>query len=321
MKLAIIGCGNIVIKEHIPAIDSLGVKIYGVCDLLQENINNVRNLLNYYVPSFLSYKELISLIKPDTVVIALPHAMYYEVLSYCSNFPMKVIKEKPFALTLSQSKIFSDLSRDRDFKILTVCQKRYTLAYEILKNKIYETQEKIFQIDIRYTIPSRNPNGRWRSQFSTSGGGVWLDMGHHVVDIINYLFNGKEIKINHARLINSSNGEYNVDDIAFVELECDKVIIIAYISCVALQKHEDITVYGQNKIFYANKKKVVVKNKKQEIIYAIKVKDISSFSRMYKEFLFEGGEAGFERNLNSSISLMRVLEKAFESSKYNKLTD
>ncbi|MDC9583403.1 Gfo/Idh/MocA family oxidoreductase, partial [Xenorhabdus sp. PR6a] len=314
MKVAIIGCGNIVLKEHIPAMVSLGIKIYGLCDLSPNNIDEARSLLNYEVAGFSCYKELINKVKPDTLLVALPHNMYYEVLDYCSNFPMKIIKEKPFALTLSQAKIFSDLSRGRNFKIFTVCQKRYTPAYEILKYEIKKSEEKISQLTIRYTIPSKNPNGNWRSQYSTSGGGVWLDMGYHVVDIINYLFDGKEIKINHARLINSSCGDYNVDDIAFVELECDGVIIFAYISCVEIEKHEDVTAYGQNAIFHADKKKVNIKNKKQEIIKSIEIESISPFVRMYKDFLFDGGEAGFERNLNSSIALMRVLERAFKNS-------
>lgn len=315
MKVAIIGCGNIVLKEHIPAIVSLGIKIYGLCDLSMDNLSKAKKLFCYNVPGFLCYKELIHIVNPDTMLLALPHNVYHEVLNYCKKFPMKIIKEKPFALTLSQSKIFSDFSRGQDFKIFTVCQKRYTPAYEILKREVQKSQERIFFLEIRYTIPSKNPNGDWRSQHSTSGGGVWLDMGYHIIDIINYFFDGKEIKINHARLINSSGGNYNVDDIAFVELECDGVIILAYMSCVAIEKHEDITVYGQNTIFFTDKKRVILKNKKQETLKITEIENISPFVKMYKEFLFNGGEAGFERNLNSSISLMRVLDQTVKNSK------
>ncbi|MXP56787.1 Gfo/Idh/MocA family protein [Pantoea sp. Mhis] len=261
MKLAIIGCGNIVLKEHIPALIALGLKINGLCDLSIDNINKVKDLLKYDVPMFLCYRKLINEIKPNIVLMALPHNTYYEVLNYCSKFPMKIIKEKPFALTLSQSKIFSDFSRGKYFKIFTVCQKRYTSAYEILKREIQNTYEKISHLKIRYTIPSKNPNGNWRSRYFTSGGGVWLDMGYHVIDIINYFFDGQEIKINYCRLINSSNDDYDVDDTAFVELECNKVIIIAYISCVSMERHEDITIYGNNRIYYSNPEKITIKNK------------------------------------------------------------
>ncbi|MXP68017.1 Gfo/Idh/MocA family protein [Pantoea sp. Aalb] len=316
MKFVIIGCGNIVIKEHIPAIMSLPLKINGLCDISIENINKIKKIIGYETPSFTCYKKLIYTIKPNVILIALPHNNYYEVIKFCSCFPMKIIKEKPFALTLSQSKIFSDFSRNENFKIFTVCQKRYTTSYQILKKEIQKTKENISHFKIRYTIPSKNPNGCWRSQYSTSGGGVWIDMGYHVIDIINYFFDGKEIKVNYARLINSSNGDYNVDDIAFVELECNGVIILAYISCVAIEKHEDITIYGENTIFYSDKKKVTLKNKKQELIKYFNIKNISPFIEMYKEFLFNGGESAFERNLNNSISLMRVLEKVNKNNKY-----
>ncbi|AKC32614.1 Gfo/Idh/MocA family protein [Candidatus Pantoea carbekii] len=318
MKISIIGCGNIIIKEHIPAIISLGIKVCALCDLSIENINKAKNLLHYDVPSFLYYKELVYIIKPNIVLIALPHNIYCEVLSFCSQFPMRIIKEKPFALTLLESKIFSDFSRSRSFKIFTVCQKRYTLAYEILKHEVQRINEKISYLKIRYTIPSNNPNKDWRRQYATSGGGVWFDMGYHIVDIINYLFDGKEIKVNYARLINSSCHYYNVDDIAFVEFECDGAIILAYISCVAIEKYEDVTMYGQNTIFHANKNHITLKNKKQEILKYIKVENTSPFVKMYQEFLCNGGEAAFERNLSRSISLMRVLEEASKKSNFCK---
>ncbi|MCL0015051.1 hypothetical protein MKT19_008030, partial [Providencia rettgeri] len=34
----------------------------------------------------------------------------------------------------------------------TVCQKRYTLAYEKLKEYLISTEEKVSQIEIRYTF-------------------------------------------------------------------------------------------------------------------------------------------------------------------------
>ncbi|MXP56788.1 hypothetical protein [Pantoea sp. Mhis] len=77
-----------------------------------------------------------------------------------------------------------------------------------------------------------------------------------------------------------------------------------------MERHEDITIYGNNRIYYSNPEKITIKNKQQEIIKYIEIKNISPFIKMYKEFLFDGGEAGFERNLTSSISLMRVLSQA-----------
>ncbi|MBA2814286.1 Gfo/Idh/MocA family protein [Candidatus Pantoea persica] len=317
MKIAVIGCGNIVVKEHIPAIISLDIKIHALCDISQGNIDSAKKLLDYEVPTYTCYKQLIKKERPDTLVVALPHNLYYDVLIFCSDFPLKIIKEKPFALNLAEAKKFSDLSRGKNLKIFTVCQKRYTPAYELLKQEINDTGEKISHLTIRYTIPSENPNANWRSQFSTSGGGVWLDMGYHVIDIINYLFDGKEVTVNHARLLNSSEENYNVEDMAFVEMECAGVIIFAYISCVEIEKHEDITAYGKSKIFYTDKKGLTVKNKKQQLVKRIEAEDDSPFVRMYKDFLFDSGEAGFERNLSSSTSLMRILEKAVMNSKFN----
>ncbi|WP_216080992.1 Gfo/Idh/MocA family protein, partial [Shigella sp. FC1967] len=155
-----------------------------------------------------------------------------------------------------------------------------------LKKKWISQAIKFSQIMINYIISSKNPNSNWRSEFLTSGGGVWLDMGYHVVDIINYLLNGEKITINYAKLINSSEGEYNVDDIAFAEFECAGVTIFANISCVGMEKTEDIIAYGRNRIFHANKEGVTIKNKKQKVINFYKSEPISPFIRMYQSFSF-----------------------------------
>lgn len=318
MKVAVIGCGSIVLKEHLPAMILLGVKIHALCDISSDNINQAKEILNYEIPIYSCYKMLIDNIQPDTLIIALPHDLYCEILKYCSNYSLKIIKEKPFALNLTQAKLFSDFSRGKNFKMFTVCQKRYTPSYELLKKEMDKSGDKISQIMINYIISSKNPNANWRGRFLTSGGGVWLDMGYHVVDIINYLFNGEKITINYAKLINSSEGEYNVDDIAFVEFECAGVTIFANISCVGMEKTEDITAYGRKRIFHANKEGVTIKNKKQKVINFYKAEPISPFIRMYQSFLFDGGEAGFEKNLNNSISIMHVLEQAVKKSNFNR---
>ncbi|MDB6372558.1 DegT/DnrJ/EryC1/StrS family aminotransferase [Photorhabdus bodei] len=75
MKLAIIGCGNIVLKEHIPTINILGIEIVGLCDILEENIIEARKLINYKIPSYSCYQEMLEEVPTDSVLVALPHYM------------------------------------------------------------------------------------------------------------------------------------------------------------------------------------------------------------------------------------------------------
>ncbi|WOO50912.1 MULTISPECIES: hypothetical protein [Enterobacterales] len=42
MKLAVIGYGSIVLKEHLPAMILLGVKIHALCDISSDNINQAK---------------------------------------------------------------------------------------------------------------------------------------------------------------------------------------------------------------------------------------------------------------------------------------
>ncbi len=317
MRLAIIGCGNIVRKEHIPALCSLGVSISALCDISISNIYKTKLLLNYSSPTYLCYRKMFDEIEPDTIIIALPHELYENVIFYCCKNNITIIKEKPFALNVMQAKKLKNLIIKNDMRFFTVCQKRYTLAYEKLKEYLISTEEKVSQIEIRYTIPSKNPNSDWRSSHASSGG-VWLDMGYHIVNLVNYLFDGDEINVNYSRLINTSSGEYDVDDVAFVELQCRDTIIFIYISCVGYKKHEDVTLISNNCIIYGNENIVQVKSKKQKIINEFNFINAleSPFVRMYRELFFSDSQDSFNSNLVSSLAVTDILEIAFKESGY-----
>lgn len=313
MKLAIIGCGNIIRKEHIPAIRSLGVEIHGLCDLSLENANKAGGLLDNKPLIFTCYREMIDKINPNVIVVALPHFLYRDVIDYCSHRKISVIKEKPFALSIIQASEIKSITEKNDVEIFTVCQKRYTSSYLKLKEYISSGEDDFACAKIRYTIPSKTPNSDWRSKYVSAGGGVWLDMGYHIVNLVDFLFDGKKIKINYSRLINTSSGDYDVDDTAFAELQCGNTIIFLYISCVDYEKNEDVTLIGKKYIVYANKNMVKVKSKNQEIIKEFIFKDEieSPFIRMYRDFLFSKSERCFEKNLASSLLATNILENAF----------
>ncbi|WP_387492103.1 Gfo/Idh/MocA family oxidoreductase [Photorhabdus sp. RM96S] len=151
-----------------------------------------------------------------------------------------------------------------------------------------------------------------------AGGGVWLDMGYHIVDLLCYLFDCHEINVNYSKLINTSNGKYNVDDTAFVEFQYGNVIIFVYISCVAYEKYEDITLIGDDFIVYANRNQLKIKNKKQEVISEkyFHPDDESPFVDMYQDFLFSKEKDSFSNNLKNSIVITNLLENAFIESGY-----
>ncbi|WP_289995041.1 Gfo/Idh/MocA family protein [Photorhabdus laumondii] len=318
MKLAIIGCGNIVLKEHIPTINTLGIEIVGLCDILEENIIEARKLINYKIPSYSCYQEMLEEVPTDSVLVALPHYMYEDVIKYCSRKKLKIIKEKPFAISINQAKKLKQLAYTNNVELFTVCQKRYTKSYRQLKSVMDENNGKLKQIKIRYTIPSKDPNSNWRGKYSNAGGGVWLDMGYHIVDLLCYLFDCHEINVNYSKLINTSNGKYNVDDTAFVEFQYGNVIIFVYISCVAYEKYEDITLIGDDFIVYANRNQLKIKNKKQEVISEkyFHPDDESPFVDMYQDFLFSKEKDSFSNNLKNSIVITNLLENAFIESGY-----
>lgn len=311
-KIAIIGFGNIVKNNHVAALQSVGAEIVAICDIDESARDSARKIFGYSIEFYTDYEVMISEKSLDYVLVTLPHNLYYEVVKKCLEKNINVIKEKPFAMNYDDAINLSEIALKSKSKLLTVCQKRYNPAYSELKKLIDINTDDIKQINIRYTIPSKKPNSGWRSEHLQAGGGVWMDMGYHLIDLINYLFNNSDVNLAFTSLINTSPENYDVDDCAYVFLRCMNININIYISCVDVNKSEEITVIGSKFIALATSKSLTMKNKKQEVLYDIKFEnsDTMSFENMYRSFLSDSTDDKFHlRQIKNAVSTTNLIQK------------
>jgi predicted dehydrogenase len=246
---------------------------------------------------------------PDYVLVALPHHAYPSVIEFCLRRGLKVIKEKPFATALEQVEHLSKTVAETPGTLFTVCQKRYYPAYEELRRYIDCRPGQIRQVVVRYTIPSKSPNSGWRGRSDKAGGGVWLDMGYHAVNLLQFLLRSPAMTVSHASLINTAPGSYEVDDIAFAELNCAGIPALVYVSCVDSEKNEHITITGDDFIARADRRGLLIKNKNQDtlLVSNIEADPGSPFTAMYKQLSLDIDGAIFAENLSESIQSSKII--------------
>lgn len=311
-KIAIIGFGSIVKNNHVTALQSVGAEIVAICDIDEGARDSANKIFGYSIDFYTDYEVMISEKSIDYVLVTLPHHLYYDVVRKCLENKINVIKEKPFAINYDDAISLSEIALKSKSKLLTVCQKRYNPAYSELKSLIDINADDIKQINIRYTIPSKKPNSGWRSEQQQAGGGVWMDMGYHLIDLVNYLFNNSDISLVFTSLINTSPENYDVDDCAYVVLRCNNININIYISCVDVNKSEDVTVIGGKFIALATSRSFIIKNKKQEVLYEMSFdnSDIMSFENMYRSFLSDNSDERFHLcQIKNAVSTTGLIQR------------
>ncbi len=184
MRLGVIGAGGIG-AVHAEAASKAGVRIVGVCDADAER---GRSLAGKYDKALAttSIDELLALPKLDAVVVAVPNCFHKEYAIAALKAGKDVLLEKPMALSAAECDEIIDVMKqtDRIVQLGFVCRcapttqmvRRFIDAGRF--GRIYYARAQWYR---RRGIPGL---GRWFTTKSQSGGGVLIDLGVHMIDLM-----------------------------------------------------------------------------------------------------------------------------------------
>ena len=105
----------------------------------------------------------------------------------------------------------------------------------------------------------------WRADRSISGGGATLDLGYHIIDLINHLF-GLPNRVYAQLNYNSLDGEYDVDDFAKIMFEIGGINANATITTIFHKKCERIKVFGKKGFIWIDDRTVSLVDRKCKVI-------------------------------------------------------
>ena len=239
-------------------------------------VSDVKFRKNYAKKKILFFKNYIDLIKkkPNLVFVTLPNYLAPQVTKLCLKNKIHVFCEKPPGRNVADIKsVINQEKLNKRVKLMYGFNHRYHGSIKKAK-KIIEgkTLGKILNVRGVYgksKIVTFEKN-EWRSSRSKAGGGILLDQGIHMLDLI-FFFAGKFNKF--KSFISNKYWKYDVEDSAFALMR-NKSGIIASIHSTATQwKHKfniEITFekatlilsgilsgsksYGQEKLIILNKK-------------------------------------------------------------------
>lgn len=196
--IAVVGCGRISSKTHIPALTSLDdVYVKYVCDIIPEKAQRMKDTYPEKVGSAIEdYHIALQDPEVDAVYVLTPNYTHYVVTMDALRAGKHVFCEKPITVNYALSKEMAD-EANKQGKLLTigVCN-RYHKSVELLEQLNREGKfGNIYHVYCSFRGCRDIPGlGGAFTTKAESGGGVLIDWGIHFFDLVLYILGGVKLK-------------------------------------------------------------------------------------------------------------------------------
>jgi len=194
VNIGIIGCGGIAQGHLYRLMNIEDVNIIAFTDI---DLNKAKNFRRRVYRKHFSgdehvyrdFREMIDMENLDAVCIFTPHVYHYEQAYYSLKKGLHVLVEKPMVCTVRQAEKLLEIAEKNSRVLLVSYQRHYDPRYVFAKNLIKSGGiGEIKQISIWLAQGWKKlATGKWRMDPSISCGGMLMDSGSHIIDILLWL--------------------------------------------------------------------------------------------------------------------------------------
>lgn len=184
VRIAIIGCGAIAERNHLPAVTSVGN--IDVTLLVDKNRSRAQELANRYdVPDVAEDCSQVC-DKADAAIVALPHYLHGPVSIGLLGNGIHVLVEKPMSLSTAECDAMIKAAKQGQAVLAVGLMRRFLHSARLVKRILQEgLLGPVRAFDIRegfiYNWPAASD---FFFRKETAGGGVLLDTGAHTLDTL-----------------------------------------------------------------------------------------------------------------------------------------
>ena len=325
IDIAIAGFGVVGKKRYDILKKIKKVNIVAISDI---NIKNAPD--NKDIKFFSDYRKLFDF-KLDAIFISLPNKIAAEATINSLKKKINVFCEKPPAKNFKDFlKIYNVYKTKKNLKIKYGFNHRYHDSIMIAKNAIKKKRYgKLINIRGLYGKSKIiNFKGQWRSSKTLAGGGILLDQGIHLLDILIF-FCGDFLSV--KSFISNKFWSYKVEDNAYSLIKFKNNVIAMIHSTATQWQHkfrvEIIMEKGQinlngilsgSKSYGDEKIEIIPKfSKKNQKKKLVSFKKDFSWSRETKEFIdaLKKNKKITTGNIEDAKKVMNLVDKIYKSDK------
>ena len=216
IKVGVIGAGKIAERLHLPQYSECSnVSIIAICDIIKKKAEKLAK--QYKIPKiYTDYKKMIKEADIDAVSICTPNYLHSPMTIFAAKNKKHILVEKPMALSIKEMKDMIKECKNNNVILMVEQTQRFDPAHEILK-EIVDSGILGKIATIRGKLGHSGPefwsdDSPWFFDKKKSGGGVSVDVGIHILDLIRFVLNDKEIESVCAKTANLIKKKIKLED-------------------------------------------------------------------------------------------------------------
>ena len=211
-RFALIGAAGYIAERHMKAIKETGNMLVCASDKF-----DVMGRIDSYFPEaefFLEHENLDKYMDDlkmqgtpiDYVSICTPNYMHPSHIRFALRNGADAICEKPMVIFPEDMHIIQDIEKETGKRVFTVLQLRHHPAILAMKQKIAQSEKKVFDVDLSYiTTRGKWYLKSWKGDVSKSGG-VATNIGIHLFDMLTWIFGPVQKNVVHIYQENKAAG-------------------------------------------------------------------------------------------------------------------
>lgn len=223
LRVGVIGLGKMGQLHFLNALHMKDVKLVAVADKSKRNRKMAQR---YNVKAYDDYTALLDSEELDAVIISLPNFLREESIAYAAEKGLDIFVDKPLARTLAEATRIAGNVRKQRVRVMTGANYRYMDCVQRLKKMLDEgrvgdvviaTADLIMNGPLGHgRVPTPVPE--WWLSKEKAGGGALLDLGYHLIDLMNWMFG--DLRVEYSSL--GYRFQLPVEDGAMVVLRSGK---------------------------------------------------------------------------------------------------
>ncbi|MGH3567887.1 MAG: Gfo/Idh/MocA family protein [Pseudonocardia sp.] len=219
LRAGVIGLGKQALEDHIPGLlGSDAAELIAICDEDAEIVREQQYKLR--VSGYTDFEDMFTAEQLDLVIVCVPHNIGRQVIEAAVKHRVHVLKEKPFATTLSEAQDLVKLCEHAGIHLMVTLQRRFNPIYTSF-TQLADQIGTPFMVDAAYTLHVTDPSDGWRGRTAVAGGGCIIDMGYHLVDMILWYFGLPDRVLADMSMSARLDRNYDAEDTALIHFSYD----------------------------------------------------------------------------------------------------
>lgn len=228
LNIGIVGMGWIAKNVHVPILygNSHVKKIY----FYDPYFHDENYISQYKLYKHSSYEDMLNESNISLIIICTPNHLHFEQIVKGLESKKYVFCEKPLCIKKNEIERLQELVLKYPNRLLIGLPNRFRNDMHSLKEFIDKEIGQVYKINCKWLRNNGIPGSQWFMNKSTSGGGVLIDLGAHIIDLAYWLLNypdtnsysvyrdclflndNSKVASWHNNNINKINDSYNIED-------------------------------------------------------------------------------------------------------------